>query len=513
MGESSMRRCMAGSIFVSIMLASVSVSAQDQWSEPALGVSYLLRTAPGPLRMHAAVVDLTRDDLYIRATRPEERGATTTAFAQQVGAVVAINGDWFGSGFQPVGLAVGQGAHWEGTADQGWAFIACTVERDCVFGDHPVNQELYWRWYDVVGGNGWRLVIDGQIPTYPPDAFYTDRHPRSAVGISADGNTMIFAVVEGRRADSIGIGFHDFAAFMQELGAHQALMLDGGGSSALTINQSRVNQLPANESGERTVANHLAILRGQADPRCASTPNGRYCEGSSIHTCQGGAHQGEGDCAFFGASCDVTSDGVGVCTHLECVNGPENAYCESDTVIMTCAYGRPDAAGDCSAYGATCADDGDDEAFCLHYLCTEGGNARWCGEGEILHECVAGQPQDDIDCAETGRVCSGNLPGCVEAICLGREHETFCVEDEQIRCEDGLSSSLGPCGSAGDTGRSDDDDDASSDTGESGGSVPNADSADTSSCAGCAASGSAAPWWSFLMLVAVLRRRRAPTSS
>lgn len=506
-----MSRSMASVVVVSMMLWCGSASAQDQWSEPTPGVSYLLRTAPGPLRMHAAVVDLTRDDLYVRATRPEQRGATTSSFAQQVGAVVAINGDWFGGGFQPAGLAVGQGVHWEGTADEGWAFIACTVERDCVYDDHPVNQELYWRWYDVVGGNGWRLVIDGQIPAYPPDAFYTDRHPRSAVGTSVDGTTMYFVVVEGRRADSIGIGFHDLAVFMQELGAHQALMLDGGGSSTLTIEQSRVNQLPSNETGERTVANHLAILRGQGDPQCAGTPNGRYCEGSIIHTCQGGAHQGEGDCAAYGASCDVTSDGVGVCTHLECVNGPEGSYCESESVIVTCAYGRPAEMGDCAAYGATCEDE-QGNALCVHYLCTAGGNAQWCGEAEILHACVDGQPEEDVDCAAAGRVCSDGLPGCVDETCLGREDETFCVDDERIRCERGVASAQGPCDAEGDTGSPGDD--TSDSSGPAGQGLPGSDgiASNTGSCGGCATTGSGAPrlWWLLAVFGWTLRRRRLP---
>ncbi len=470
-------------------------AAQDTWSTPAEGVSYLVRTAPGPLRMHAAVVDLTRDDLYIRATRPEERGRTVTSFAQHTGAVVAINGDWFGSGFQPVGLAVGQGAHWEGTADEGWAFIACNVERECHYGNHTQNEELHWRWHDVVGGNGWRLVVDGQIPTYPPEAFYTDRHPRSAVGTSEDGNTMYFVVVEGRRPESIGVGFAEIAGFMQELGAHQALMLDGGGSSALVINQSRVNQLPANESGERTVANHLAILRGSPSGSCGDVPNGRYCEGSVIHTCQGGQHQGEGDCGFFGASCDVTSDGVGVCTLMECINGPEQSFCESESLIRTCEYGRPGPPGDCSAFGATC-EDGADNSYCVHFLCTEGGNARWC-DGEVLKECVNGQPEEDVDCQAAGQ-------SCVDGA---------CVADGDGDGEPGEPGDGEPGADAGelDAGLGD------GDQGEGGDDVgtlmPRDESATTSSCGGCGATGGGGPW-GLVVVVALsvwaLGRRSVP---
>ena len=463
-------------------MASVAfeAAAQDVWSDPAEGVSYLQRTAPGPLKMHAAVVDLSRDDLYVRATRPEERGQTTSAFSQNVGAVVAINGDWFESGFQPVGLAVGQGVHWEGTADQGWAFVACNVEKECHYGNHTVDEELHWRWHDVVGGNGWRLLVDGEIPNYPGDSFYTDRHPRSAVGTSQDGQTMYFVVVEGRRPESIGVGFAEIASFMQELGAYQALMLDGGGSSTLTINQNRVNQLPTNESGERTVANHLAILRGQPDPQCSDTPNGRYCDGSVIHTCQGGQHMGDGDCGFFGASCDITSDGVGVCTVMECINGPEQSFCESETHIRTCSYGRPGPPGDCSAFGATC-EDGEDDSYCVHFLCEQGGNARWC-DGDILKECIDGQPEDDVDCAAGGQICS----------------QGACVDESQPQPDAGI-----PDGGHGDAGTSEQsdaggDDEAHADAGhqgtgdvsvDTGTSEPSDGTSSTRSCSGCSTTG------------------------
>jgi uncharacterized protein (TIGR03382 family) len=488
-------------LFLLVSSWSLPLAAADQWSEPAPGVSLLLRTADGPLRMHATVVDLSHDDLYIRATRPEQRGQTVSAFAQQVGAVVAINGDWFASGYQPQGLAVGQGVHWEGTADAGWSLIGCTVERDCVYDDHTVDSQLHWRWYDVVGGNGWRLVVDGQIPAYPPDAFYSTREPRSAVGTSADGKTMIFVVVEGRRADSIGIGFHDLAVFMQELGAHQALMLDGGGSSTLTVNGNRVSQLPSNQASERVVANHLAILRGTPDPQCAATPNGRYCEGSVIHTCQGGAHQGQGDCAAFGASCGVTSDGVGVCNHPDCIHGPDRSFCESNTVIVTCSYGRPEGSGDCAAFGATC-EDGEDDAYCVHFECTHGANARWCGDAQTLRECIDGQPQDDVDCGASGQVCSDGLPGCVDEQCLGREDETFCVGDEQIQCQQGVASALGSCGD--DTGALPDDD-----SGTDGLPPPSTDDAPAESCA-CSATGSTnATWVWALAALAWIRRRRS----
>jgi hypothetical protein len=398
-------------LLVTMLVSSTSLAA-DNWTDPYPGIRQLHRTIPGQ-NIHASVVDLSRPELYIRATRRSERQRTTTSFANLVGAAVAINGDLFNyNDYLTVGLAVGAGEHWAGTADQGWSFIACTVEKDCVFDNHPTDTPLNNRWHDVVGGNGWRLLIDGQIPTYPPDSYYTTREPRSAVGVSQDGNTMIFMVVQGRRSDSNGMTFPETAEHLRSLGAHQGLMLDGGGSSALVIGGSRVSALPSGAS-ERVVANHLAIVGGIPDGRCNATPNGRYCDGSVIHTCQGNQHMGEGDCAAFGASCEVTADGVGVCSHFKCKNGPSGTFCDSDTVIGTCAYGQP-SYGDCAAFGTTCEESGG-EAYCVLPECTEGGNTTWCKDDTTLGSCTRGRPDADVDCAASAMACRDGQ--CVDLDC------------------------------------------------------------------------------------------------
>lgn len=385
-------------------LWSVPAFAADTWTDPAPGIRQLVRTNGSPNRLVGVVVDISRPEYYIRATKPGERGRTTSSWAANVGAVVAINGDFFDGGYQPVGLAVGDGEYWEGTGDSAWSFMACTLEKTCTFDDWPTDTPRHHRFHDVVGGNGWRLLVDGNIPAYPADVFYTTRHPRSGVGVSQDGKSMIFGVVEGRRADSIGMGFAEFAQFFKDLGAHQALMLDGGGSTTLVVNGTRVNRLPSSQGSERVVANHLAIVRGTADARCSAVPNGRYCDGTVIHTCRGGEYRGSGDCGAFGAGCEVTTDGVGTCVHPSCTGGANGRYCEDETRITTCDYGAPGGTGDCAAFGATC-ETGPEDAYCVHFACTEGGNATWCRDDSVLATCADGQPQDDVDCSASGQVC------------------------------------------------------------------------------------------------------------
>lgn len=392
--------------FVALALlgAASTASAADVWTDPAPGIRQLVRTDPGPVRYVAVTIDLSRPEYYVRATRPEERGKRTSTWAAEVGAVVAINGDWGNGSFEPVGLAVGDNQAWPGTVDAGWSFMACTVENNCVFDNHTTDQARHHLWHEVVGGNGWRLLIDGAMPAYPNEGFYlSDRHPRSGVGLTADGKTMILAVAEGRRSDSRGVTFVEMSNFMKSLGAHQAMMLDGGGSSTLVVNGNRQNRLPSAQGSERVVTNHFGILRGTPSAECANVPNGRYCDGSVIHTCRGGQYRGNGDCGAFGAGCEVTSDGIGVCVHPFCTGGANGKFCEDETRITTCDYGAPAGTGDCAAFGATC-ETGSDNSYCVHFECTEGGNAMWCRDDQTLASCVNGQPVDDVAC-DGGTVC------------------------------------------------------------------------------------------------------------
>jgi hypothetical protein len=64
-------------------------------------------------------------------------------------------------------------------------------------------------------------------------AFWTTRHPRSAVAIHPDGKQVILAVVDGRSTASAGMALGTLARYLHHLGAHDALNLDGGGSSAI----------------------------------------------------------------------------------------------------------------------------------------------------------------------------------------------------------------------------------------------------------------------------------------
>jgi hypothetical protein len=90
----------------------------------------------------------------------------------------------------------------------------------------------------------------------------TVRHPRTAAGVTADGRTLILAVIDGRQPEhSIGMTLPELADLMIGLGAIDAINLDGGGSSTFIFRRPDgtllTNQAPGGTW--RPVGNHLGV--------------------------------------------------------------------------------------------------------------------------------------------------------------------------------------------------------------------------------------------------------------
>lgn len=343
-----------------LLLLALPAQAADTWTAVAPGIDRLYRTASGPLQIHVAQIDLSRDEISLRATGSSEAGRTTSSFASAVGATVAINGDWFTSGATPAGLAMGDGWSWGSADTTSHSFIACNVTNECWIDPSGQASSLTPRHWNVVGGNNARLVVDGVAQAHAGAFYTTDRHPRSAVGLSADGQTLWMVVIDGRTASSVGITWNDTATLLHGLGAHQALMLDGGGSSTLVVDGVVVNR--PSDGSPRSVANHLGVRwSSSVDAGCSGIPNGKYCEDATqLATCTGGTYR-SGDCGAFGLTCEEDAD-FAYCVDSRCAAGGQGSFCVDDTVVAGCTdgvYGD----GDCAYYG-------------LH--CVEGFGAGWC---------------------------------------------------------------------------------------------------------------------------------------
>lgn len=88
------------------------------------------------------------------------------------------------------------------------------------------------------------------------------RHPRTAAGLTADGRTLILVVVDGRQQGySVGLKLPELADLLIELGAADAINLDGGGSSSFRYQPTDGPEITNRPSDGRwrPVGNHLGV--------------------------------------------------------------------------------------------------------------------------------------------------------------------------------------------------------------------------------------------------------------
>ncbi|MGD8726192.1 MAG: phosphodiester glycosidase family protein [Gemmatimonadales bacterium] len=222
---------------------------------------------------------------------------TVANFATGTGACVAVNGGYFSMGVTPArhaGLLMTGGSvrapatrrvvrdavAYEvaraalGITDQGDIQITwATTRNDSVFSWNrpPRNRQgvpapaldydeaVPWPVVDAVGA-GPMLVADGRIRiTTDEEVFFgssiPQTHPRTAAGQTRDG-ALIVLVVDGRQPESRGVNLEELAQIMLDLGAIDALNLDGGGSATLVVNGVLLNR-PTGGTTQREVMSAL----------------------------------------------------------------------------------------------------------------------------------------------------------------------------------------------------------------------------------------------------------------
>ena len=129
-----------------------------------------------------------------------------------------------------------------------------------------ITHSLGEKWDKTVHalGAGPMLVKEGSVfLTTKIEDFGSDvaggRAPRTALGVTGEGKILL-VVVDGRQSDSAGMTLLELALLMQDLGAVDAMNLDGGGSSVMVIHDKVVNK--PSGGGERKVGNALAVVAG-----------------------------------------------------------------------------------------------------------------------------------------------------------------------------------------------------------------------------------------------------------
>ena len=188
-----------------------------------------------------------------------------SVIAARVGAVLAINGDYYG--FRDTGIVIRNGVTYrDAGARQGLAFgkdgsmtlfdetktTAATLLADGVWNTLSFGPGL------VDGGK----VIDGidqlEIDTNFGNHSIQGEQPRTAVGVLG-ANHLAFVVVDGRSSGySRGMTLPELAQVFVDLGATTAYNLDGGGSSAMIFNGALVNN-PLGRGKERGTSDILYV--------------------------------------------------------------------------------------------------------------------------------------------------------------------------------------------------------------------------------------------------------------
>jgi len=250
---------------VAVALALLcSGPANAQWSAtPWAGVRYLERTDPGPVRVRAMAIDLCDAGMTIRASRPSEANQTVSAWGGATEVEAAVNANMWHCG-DLCGVGIGNGESFASADDNHWGYLSFSLDGV----DYPWDYETIPPAAGVeqaVGGHP-RVVNDGApIPDFAGNCL--ERHPRTSAGFSADRTTLFLAVVDGRSTSSVGMTCAQLASLMVGLGAHDAINLDGGGSSTMWLSDRGVVNRPSDGS-QRVVRNHLGVRSyGEGAPR------------------------------------------------------------------------------------------------------------------------------------------------------------------------------------------------------------------------------------------------------
>jgi hypothetical protein len=103
---------------------------------------------------------------------------------------------------------------------------------------------------------------EGFVHSDDPAFYYRfglRRNPRTLAGIRSDGRLLLVAVDGRLPGYSVGASLEESALLMKALGAVEAVNLDGGGSTGVTVGENLVSR-PSDAAGERHIGDAIVIL-------------------------------------------------------------------------------------------------------------------------------------------------------------------------------------------------------------------------------------------------------------
>lgn len=187
---------------------------------------------------------------------------TTSVQAANAGAILAINGDYYGA--QERGYVLRNGVLYRASAQSGTDALVIGAD-----GNFRIITEGETSADTLVREGAWQvltfgpaLVKDGQVTVRSSDEVgrAMTSNPRTAIGQISEGHYLL-VVSDGRTKESTGLSLRQLAELMQSLGAQIAYNLDGGGSSTMVFQGRVVNSPTTNGRSirERSVSDIVYI--------------------------------------------------------------------------------------------------------------------------------------------------------------------------------------------------------------------------------------------------------------
>jgi hypothetical protein len=269
-------------VVTAVIIAIAIWQFQHAWIKlhPYRGITLIQRSISKPrvVNMRILQVDLNARGIRFKLTPPtgskkETVNQTTLNYMIQESAQFAVNVHFFWPVGEPeadlIGLAASNGIVYSAfeTPFQSYAIVdyapainidqnnkARIVHADLNYpdGKHTLENETLWNAFcgsAQIVTNGIKTIPVYRDATHPdgllkPDNKYSNSHswydvlnPRTAIGLSKDNRTLTIFLADGRKAGgSLGMTGSEMADILiNDYGVYNALNLDGGGSTTLTM--------------------------------------------------------------------------------------------------------------------------------------------------------------------------------------------------------------------------------------------------------------------------------------
>jgi exopolysaccharide biosynthesis protein len=207
------------------------------------------------------------DPTTIRVVVPSKsgEGERITSMVARTGAVAGVNGGGFddpsglGNGFAPIGLIISGGEilYTGYTSSIPQQVVGFTDKGIMMVGKYSINELLQMHVTEAVTFAP-RIIANG-VPLIKSGNGGSGVQPRTAVGQRADG-VVIFVVIDGRQASSIGATEKEVQDLFVQEGAINAGFLDGGASSELVTQQDGLLTNPSSRFGERRLPSAFLVF-------------------------------------------------------------------------------------------------------------------------------------------------------------------------------------------------------------------------------------------------------------